>query len=213
MRNWLFHPLIFYPLVAVLAAVVIGLSIRPQAWPRTPAPVAGKMENGVLVLEGEAFNSPEKNVGQNMTVARDFWGHAQTLHVAVLPSQPPPTPAETGVRILLTPESAAALEGKPVTVDITYRPQPVNTAPQFAVALLGIGPADWITAPVQPQAAVLRYNLPEGIGVSAIGLRALSTATDQAYGIEIVRIAAYPTPARPAPTPPPAQDTQPAPGN
>ncbi len=213
MRHWLFHPLIFYPLVALLAVLVIGVSIRPQAWPRSPAPVAGKVENGVLVLERDAFNSPEKSPEQNLTVARDLVGNAQTLHVAVLPGNPPPTPAETGVRILLTPESAALLDGKAVTVDVTYRPQPVNTVQQFAVALLGIGPADWVTATVQPQAGVLRYNLPEGIGVNAIGLRAVSTASDQAYGLEIVRIAAYPTPARPTPPPAPVQDTQPAPGN
>lgn len=221
MRNWLFHPLLFYPLVAILAAVVIFVSIRPQSWPRQPAPVAGEIQRGILVLQREAFNSPDKSPEQNLTIARDLWGHAQTMHIAVLPGMPPPTPAETGVRILLTEQSAAVLGDGPVTVDVSYRPQPVNTAKALAVSLQGIGPADWVTQPIQPQAGLLRFQLPPGLSPNAIGLRVISDETDQSYGLEIVRIAAYPTSAAPAAAPAPAppaaqpapQTSQPAPSN
>ena len=221
MRSWLFHPLIFYPLLALVAALVTLASLQPQAWPRKPAPVAGEIHNGMLVLQGAAFNSPDPDPEQRLNVDRDFWGHPQSLHVAVIANQPPPTPAETGVRILLTPQAAQALGAGDVTVEVSYRPQAVNNASSFAVSLQGIGPADWVTMPVQPQAGVLHFNLPPGFAPDAIGLRAISTANDEAYGIEITRIVAYPsrTPATPPPTLAPAssasstQTSQPAAGH
>lgn len=213
MRLWLFHPVIFYPLAAFVAVIVIGLSIRPQAWPRPAAPVVGQVQNGVLLLTGAAFNSPDKGSGQAMTVTRDYWGNPQSLHVAAMPNAPAPAANETGVRILLSPESAAVLANKPITVDLTYRPQPINTAPRFAVSLQGGGPAQWVVQPIAPQAGTLRFQLPAGGAANAIGLRALSDAQDQAYGIEIVRIAAYPSvlQAPALPPPPPEQVTEPSP--
>ena len=59
MRHWLMHPLVFYPLAAVLALLFIAISIEPQAWPRPAAPVAGVAAEGGLVLEGEALGTPE----------------------------------------------------------------------------------------------------------------------------------------------------------
>lgn len=53
MRTWFFHPLVFYPLAILLAALAIVISVKPQSWPREPAPVAAKVENGALVFEGE----------------------------------------------------------------------------------------------------------------------------------------------------------------
>ena len=49
MRHWLFHPLIFYPLAALIAVLVIGISIRPQSWPRPASPVAAQEAQGALV--------------------------------------------------------------------------------------------------------------------------------------------------------------------
>lgn len=192
MRNWLFHPLVFYPAILVAAAVVILVSLRPFSWDRAPAPVAGEVRGGALVLEGAAFNAPDPSPEQHMQVVRSFWGEAQALRIAVLPGQPAPTPAEQGVRVLLTPEAAALLDGPPVTVEISYRPVPINAATGLAVSLQGIGPADWVIQPIAPQPGSVTYQLPAGFAVDAIGLRAISEGTDQAYGVEIVRIIATP---------------------
>lgn len=194
MRHWLFHPLIFYPLAILFAALVIALSLKPWAWPREPAPVAAEQVEGSLVFRGERFNSPDVGAEQEMTVMRDFWGRAQTIRIAQKPGQPPPTPAELGVRILLTPEDAALIEDRPVTVDVSYNPLPVNAATGLAVSLQGIGPAEWVSRPAPPQAATLRFELPPQFAVNAIGLRALSEAGDQAYGLEITRVRVTPHP-------------------
>lgn len=192
MRHWLFHPLVFYPLAIVLAVLVIGISVRPQSWPREPAPVEAAEANGALVFEGAGFNSPAVGAEQDMTVVRDFWGRAQALRIAQLPSQPPPTPAEQGARLLLTPEQAALIDDRPVTVEVTYNPLPINSASGLAVSLQGIGPADWVSQPAPPETTTLRFELPPQFAVNAIGLRALSQGTDQSYGVEITRVRVIP---------------------
>src|ERR1700754_4749562 len=122
MRHWLFHPLIFYPLAIVFGVLVVVASVRPQAWPREPAAAAAQVSDNALVYEGEAFNAPNPSPEQVLTVTRDFWGHPQTMRIAVLANQPEPTPAEQGVRIMLTPEDAALVSDRPVTVEVTYNP-------------------------------------------------------------------------------------------
>jgi|CXWL01.1.fsa_nt_gi hypothetical protein len=192
MRNWLFHPLVFYPVTLLLAALVIALSIQPQKWPRAPAPVAGQVIEGALVLEGAAFNSPDDSPEQELTVVRDFFGRPQALRIAVLPGQPLPTPAEPGVRIELKPEAAALIGENPVTVEVQYNPNAVNAASALAVSLQGIAPGDWVIQPIPPQPGVVRFSLPGSFAVNAIGLRAISDGEGQAFGLEIVRIKIIP---------------------
>ena len=188
MRSWLFHPIVFYPLAAILAVLVIAAGVRPQAWPRPPAQVPGQVVDGALVFAGAGFDAPAAGPQQDVYVERDFYGHAQTLHIAQKPGLDTPTPDEQGVQILLTPEQAAMLAGRPVRVEVSYDPLPVNAAPGLAVALQGGGPATWVSQPTPPQTGTLVFELPAQSAVNAIALRALIQAQDQAYGLEITRI-------------------------
>jgi len=188
MRHWLFHPIIFYPLALVLAAFFIVVSLQPQAWPRAPAAVQAERDGEWLVIRGAGFNSPEGAAGQEMTVVRDFWGQPQTLRVAERGGQSPPAASDNGVRVLLSPEDAAALAGKPLTVEVSYNPLSVNSATRLAVSLRGDEPSAWVSQPAAPQPATLRFRLPAQSSVNAIGVRALSDLDDQAYGLEITRI-------------------------
>jgi hypothetical protein len=197
MRNWLFHPLVFYPLVLILGAAVIFISLAPQAWPRAAEAQAGTLTPEAIVLEGASLTAPDPSPDQEMYVVRDIWGNAQSLRVAVLPDMPEPTPAEQGVRILLSPETAARLDDRPVAVEVSYRPVPINAANGLAVSLQGIGPADWVIKPIAPEAGTVRFELPASFAINAIGLRAMSNGADQAYGVEIVRIRVIPEPASP----------------
>jgi hypothetical protein len=193
MRIWFFHPLIFYPLALVFAALVIGVSIKPQAFPRAPAPVTATADaNGALIVERAGFNSPDDPPEQHVTVTRDFLGNAQTLRIAVLPNLPPPQPQEHGVRILLSQQNAAQLSGKPLTVEVSYNSLSVNAASALAVSSQGGETATWVQQPAPPQPGTLRFELPAQSTVNAIGLRAVSTGSDQAYGLEITRIRIIP---------------------
>jgi hypothetical protein len=192
MRNWLFHPLIFYPLAIVFAVLVITISVRPQSLPRDPAPVAGRVVENALVYAGPGFDSPANSAEQNMTVTRDFWGRPRTLRIAVLPNHAAPTPAEQGVRVLLTPQDAARIANRPVTVEVSYNPLPVNAAQGLAVSLQGSGATAWVGQTIRPQPATVRFELPPQTEVNAIGLRALNEGAEAAFGLEITRIRVIP---------------------
>jgi hypothetical protein len=194
MRNWIFHPLIFYPLVALLAVLVIAISLRPQSWPRAPAPTAAAAADGpTLVFQGNSFNAPDVVAAdQNIYVPRNFLGQPQSLHIAVLPEHTAPTPAERGARILLTARDAQHLEGRSVTVEVSYNPLPVNAASGLAVSLQGQGPVAWVSRPAEAETGVLRFDLPAARGVNAIGLRAIAQGNEQAHGLEITRIRVTP---------------------
>jgi hypothetical protein len=192
MKHWLFHPLIFYPLAILIAGLVIVVSLRPQAWPREPTPVAAQVSDGMLIYTGNGFDAPSPSPDQHMTVTRDFWGNPQSLRIAVLPRQPFPTPAEQGVRIMLRPQDAALIENKPVTIEISYNALQVNGSWGLAASLQGIGPAEWVAQPTPPDATVVRIELPAQFAVNAIGLRAIQNEADQAFGIEITRIRIIP---------------------
>jgi hypothetical protein len=194
MRNWLFHPLLFYPLVLALALGVVALSLKPQSWPREPAAVAGAASDGAIVFERAAFDAPAVGAEQELYVVRDFFGRAQALRIAQKAGQPPPTPAEQGARLLLTPQQAALIEDKPVTIEVSYSPLPINAANGLAVSLQGIAPADWVSQPAPPQTGVLRFDLPPQFAVNAIGLRALNDGDqeEQAFGLEITRVRVIP---------------------
>lgn len=186
------QPLIFYPLAILIAAGIILLGLEPQRLPREPRPVAGEVEGPALVLGSAAFDAPSPSPDQNLTVIRDFWGRPLTLRIAVLPDQPTPTPAERGVRILLTPDAAARLTKMPVVVEVSYNPLNINSATGLAVSLQGIAPAVWVVQELAAQPGVARFSLPAQMAVDAIGFRAISSGADQAYGLEITQVRVLP---------------------
>jgi hypothetical protein len=184
----LMHPLLFYPLVLLAAALIVAFGLEPQRWPRAPHPVAGETQGQGLVLHANAFDAPSGSPEQHMIVVRDFWGRPLSLRIAVLPDQPAPTPAERGVRILLTPEAAALLEERPVIVEVHYNPLQQNSSTALAVSLQGIAPADWVTRELPAQPGAVRFELPAQFAVDAIGFRAISTESDLAHGLEITSV-------------------------
>jgi hypothetical protein len=192
MRLWFFHPLIFYPLAILLAGLLIAASVQPQRWDRAPAPVAAELAENALVYAGPAFDSPAPAPEQYTTVMRDLFGRAQTLRVAIKPNNPGPTPTEQGVRILMTAHDAARVENREVVVEVSYNPSPVNAATALAVSLQGSGAPVWRSQALPPEPGAVRFTLPAQAGVNAIGLRAISNGSDQAYAVEITRIRVIP---------------------
>lgn len=196
MRTWLLHPIVFYPLAAVLAALVIAISIRPQSWPRSPAPVGGQTAGAALVLTQASFDAPTSDPAQNLYVTRNFLGQAQTLRIAIHQNMGAPGPGDHGIQILLGPNAAASLVGRPATVLVTYNPLAVNAATGLAVSFQGAGPTVWVAQDAPPQHGTLRFEVPAQTGVTGVGLRAISSNANQreAYGLEITRISITPHP-------------------
>ena len=165
--RFLTHPLLFYPLALIVAGLIVLIGLEPQRWAREPRPIEAERQGETLVLAGDAFDAPSPSPDQNMKVVRNFWGEAQALRIAVLPGQPEPTPAERGVRILLSPEDAAFIEDRPVVVEVSYDVMTMNTAPALAVSLQGIAPADWVRQDVPAEPGVLRHRHQRRSGLRA----------------------------------------------
>ncbi len=182
------RPLIFFPLAIIAAGLIVAFGLEPQRWARAAHPVNGVMDGRTLVLAGDAFDAPSASPDQHITVHRTFWGAPKSFSIAVLPNQPPPTPAERGARLLLSPDAAAALQDRPVVVEVAYNPLNVNPATSLAVSLQGIAPADWVIQELPAQPGVARFELPAQNAVNAIGLRAISENNDYAYGLEITAV-------------------------
>lgn len=197
MRNPLFHPLLLYPALALAAVALIFLSLRPDLGIMTTSAQAGRYEEGVVVLEGEALAHPEVSPGMFAHVARDGLGRPIGLRVAAAPDQGEPDGEDRGVRILLTPEAAARLPAGPAIVEVLVRPVPVTTAPALAVSLQGEGPVAWARQDLPPEPRVVRFAAPSGAGMSAVGLRPISAYADYNYGFEIGRIRILPATASP----------------
>src|SRR4029453_4570850 len=51
-------PIVFYPLVGVIAALVIAVSAKPLSWPREAREVAGERAGSAIVLKEAAFAAP-----------------------------------------------------------------------------------------------------------------------------------------------------------
>lgn len=196
MRTWFLHPAVFYPLAAILAALVIAVSAKPLSWPREAAPVTGQRAGSSIVLTQTAFAAPAPDPQQNLYVTRNFFGQPRALRIAVLPNQAAPAANDRGVRILLAPEAATALSGRPATIVVTYNPLAVNAATGLAISLQGAGATQWVTQTAPPQPAALRFEVPAQTGVNAIGLRTINGNGEQpeAYGLEITRISITPHP-------------------
>ncbi|HRE43097.1 MAG TPA: hypothetical protein PKY87_03915 [Terricaulis sp.] len=191
--NFFMRPLLFFPLAIIAAGLIVVIGLEPQRWARAAHAVDGAMEGQTLILTGEAFDAPSPSPEQHVKVHRSFWGVPKSFSIAVLPNQPEPTPAERGVRLLLSPEAAAALQDRPVIVEVDYNPLNMNTASGLAVSLQGIAPADWVIQEISAQTGSVRFELPAQFAVDAIGLRAMSHNDDQAYGLEITSIRITPS--------------------
>jgi len=192
MRHWILHPLIFYPVMIVLAALVVTISLRPQSWPKEPVAAAAHIADGALVYAGAAFDAPAPAPEQHLTVTRDFFGNPENLRIAILPEHGEPTANEQGVRILMTPEDAALIANRPVTIEVAYNALPVNATWGLAVSLQGAGPAQWVIHPTPTDAHVVSFELPAQNSVNALGLRAFNQGADTAFGLEITRIRVIP---------------------
>lgn len=192
MRHWLFHPLVFYPLALAFAALVVIVSLQPQAFPRAPTAVSGRLEGETLILDGAAFDAPEDPPEQHVTIVRDTLGQAQRLRLAVLPGSPDPRPDETGVFIRLDPAAAQRVSGRPLAVEVEYRPIVVTAASALAVKVEGVQPSQWVSQPIPPLSGVARFTLPAAQDARGIGLRAVSGEGGFAYGVEIVAIRVTP---------------------
>lgn len=173
---------VFYILVTGGVLLAAWRAVDPRG-----KPVSGEITDGALILRSNEFRAPDSSPEQTYSLSRE------ALSIVVLPDQPPPTPAERGVRILLAKERAALINDRAVTVEVRYALPAGSPASGLAVSLQGIAPAEWISHEFTDAEGVAQYALPAQFAdVNAIGLRALSDAEGQSGAVNIREIRILP---------------------
>lgn len=187
----------FYPLMALAALGLIVTSLGASILERAATPQAAAREGSSFVFDQHKIAQGARLDDTHvMHVVRDFGVSAQSVRFAVRPNAPPPTAADTGVQLLLSPADAAALTGRTVDVELQLRRFTITAAGGIALSLQNGGPVTWVITPL-PQTSgpmAVRLTAPAGAPPTALGLRLLTDQTDYNYGAEIRRITITPAP-------------------
>ncbi|NWG52686.1 MAG: hypothetical protein HXY28_03105 [Hydrogenophilaceae bacterium] len=185
---------VFYPALLIAAGAIILASLGPAVLRHEARPVAGAVEDGALVLAGDALSHAEASPETVFYVARNAGWRVTGLRVAVLPGNGPVKPEERGLRVLLAGDMAQALGSGPFRVDVEVAPVPVTTAPFLALGLDRGGTIEWLTQPVSVVESVISYTFAASASgaLQAIALRPVATLEDYNYGVEIRSIRIVP---------------------
>ena len=203
----LLRAIIFYPLVAIVSALIIMASVNFAAFPPKIAPQNGAAaaDDG-LAFDAEALSHLDAGPDQVRHVMRDELGAITSVQIATLAGRKEATPARTGARLLLTPEAAARFAGKALIVEARVRPLPYVTAEKVAVAIEAeSGPAAWIVEPFPPTAVTdaqsgdvgtslwLRFTIPPIDGApKAVGFWPSAQDQDSNFGFELLEVRVRP---------------------
>lgn len=181
----------FYPLLLAVAAALILVSLGADAFNRDGAPQKGVRENGAFIYGPAALAGGIDPMNGHMRhVVRDFGVSARAVRVGVEPGRGQPPGDATGALLQIDPADAAALAGRPVRVEITFRRISVTTAQGLATSLQNGGPTQWSGGPIPQENGVMAFDLPAQAGgpLKGLGIWVISDKTDYNYGVEITRV-------------------------
>jgi hypothetical protein len=188
MRALLFRPFIFYPVLAILAALAVMVSLRP-AWPTSPLAPAPAVRAGSAFDFGAA------------ALAAAYPGSAHVGHIVRDGDRPTAMrfarraasvgQDSPGAVLTLLPNDAAAFAGRPTAAEIRFRPLPITTAE--GLSLRWAGDQAWVSVPVQPGEDRAAFVLPPPASApTGLEIRIDSTKADYDYGLELVWVRLIP---------------------
>jgi len=181
----------FYPLLVIVAAALIVLSLGADAFNRDGTPQKGVSEGDAFIYGPAALaRGIDPMNGHLRHVVREFGFSARAVRVGVEPGRGQPTPDAAGALLQIDPMDAAALAGRPVRVEITFRRISGTTAQGLATSLQNGAPAVWSSNPLPGENGVMAFDLPalSGAPPKGLGIWVISDKTDFNYGVEITRV-------------------------
>ena len=184
-RSFVFKWYVLFPLLAVAGATAIAASLRPNWPPPAPLATATASPSGVTAA-ADALTGLEPGPGHVQHLAYGPRGDVTGVRLARRSDAGP----EASARLALA-GSASALAGRPVVVNLAYRPLPITTAEGVGFAWAPEGP--WTSVALTPGEGLARVTLPApSTGPEAIFLRIESARTDYNYGVELVELVLAP---------------------
>ena len=152
---------LFYPLIVLASAALIITSLGFSLTPIVSAPVQGRAVAGGLEFGLNDLARVDPGAEQLVFVSRTFNGGIDGVQIATRRVTALPSPTSRGARLVLAPEAARALAGKPLRVWIKYRPLVENSATQLALSAQGAGPGVWVSKTVSAAGeTILQFDLP-----------------------------------------------------
>lgn len=184
----------FYPLLLVVAAALVTVSLGAGAFERSGRAQAATMDGAAHVFGAQALaDGVVTRNGHILHIAREFGLSPRAVRIGARPGMGAASPDRSGVQLLLAPEEGARLAGKPLRVEIAFRRISVTNAASLAVGLEQGGPIAWVTQPIPPENGVMTFDLPAAAAApTAIGFWVVNDKTDYNYGVEISRVRVTP---------------------
>lgn len=179
-RDW-----IFYPLVAIAAAILIALSFGETLRPTPPGPVAGLAAKDALVFPADMLKSVDPGAAATHVVREGT--KTIGLRIATPVGGAAPVLA-AAARVRLDPSAAARLSQRPLVVELLTRPIPLATAPEIAVGLISNGTVQWSRQTLSTDPALAAFAFPATSGVDGIAIYPINPSPDRVLGVEIGEI-------------------------
>ena len=181
----LFFIFSFFAIVAIIAIALLPLQ------PRQFAAVEARMDQGTLILDGEALSNIKPARGFPVTPAPGPRGDQSGPRLASVSALAPGAKYSKGARLLLGPNTQAALSGRAFSVVITARGVANTPAQNIGFGLVRGGPISWAQTEVSKNFTALRFDVP-ATTQAMTGLAIWPALEGQGHGIEITSIALQP---------------------
>jgi hypothetical protein len=183
----------FYPLILVLAAALVALSLGITTVSQPPQPQPATRKDGALVYGPHQLARGTRIDATHVRyIVRDLGLSASAVRLAVRPGTAIPADGDSAAALLLAPGDTEALVGRPVRVEIAHRRFSISAAGALALRFDN-GP--WTITPLPPQSGPLTVTLPApSTAPRELGIRMVTDQQDMNYGAEFNRIVLRPVP-------------------
>jgi hypothetical protein len=177
---------IFFFLAALAFIAMIGFALRPLL-PAGDVTVEARLDKGNLVFDRDALNKIVSVEGFPVTPAPGPRSDQQGPRLASVSAMAPSAQFSKGARLMLGPQTQAAISGRDLTVLVFMRSLPNTPATKAAIGLVAEGPIAWVEGSVTPNFSAQSYVIP-ATTKPASALAFWPATEGQGHGIEIKSI-------------------------
>jgi hypothetical protein len=175
----------FLTIVGLIGVALLPLRSKPAV------AVEARVDGTALVLDGEALSQLRAARGFPVTPAPGPRGDQTGPRLASVSALAPDAEYSKGARLLLGPQTLAALSGKAFVVTINARGVANTPAQSMGFGLVTGGPISWGKIAVEPTFTALQFEIPASTEALS-GLAIWPAVEGQGHGIEISSIALQP---------------------
>jgi hypothetical protein len=177
---------LFFVLSALAFIAMIGFALRPLL-PQKDVVVEARLDKGNLVFDQGALNKIVSAEGFPVTPAPGPRADQQGPRLASVSALAPGAQFSKGARLMLGPQTQAAISGRNLTILVYMRSLANTPATKTAIGFVTEGPIDWVEGNVTSNFSAQRYVIPAA--TKPASALALWPATEgQGHGIEIKSI-------------------------